>query len=127
MFHYHPHLASGIFYAFSGIGGLTFPLLYGALIEEYTVHGLLLIVGGLYLNLAAVALFLEPKTLRREQLGPVVQRAVKVSTINGEGQTENEIVLIINLLAYQGTRTIQIQKKCILAILIKDSKKKIKK
>ena len=90
MFHYHPHLASGIFYAFSGIGGLTFPLLYGALIEEYTVHGLLLIVGGLYLNLAAVALFLEPKVLMREQLRPVVQRGVKVSTINGEGQTENE-------------------------------------
>ena len=68
LFHSHRHLANGIFFASSGVGALIMPLIYAALIEAFTVRGNLLIIGGLFLNLAVVATYLTPHRVLKQKL-----------------------------------------------------------
>ena len=52
-------LANGLVVAVSGIGGLCFPYVYRVLIDYYSLHGTLLIMGAVYFHTCAACIFLR--------------------------------------------------------------------
>jgi hypothetical protein len=62
-----PGLANGILWSASGISTIVNPTMYRQLIDKYGIHGAMIIVGGILLNICVGAsLFRQPKCFRRQ-------------------------------------------------------------
>ena len=65
-----PGLANGILWSASGISTIVNPTMYRQLIDKYGIHGAMIIVGGILLNICVGAsLFRQPKCFRRQTCG----------------------------------------------------------
>ena len=81
IFNRHRSLSNGILFGCSSLGTLTTPILYSQLINMYTVRGTLMVMAALWLNVVAVALFLNPKKVKWAEM---VANPVKVNIVNNE-------------------------------------------
>ena len=73
-------LASGIVMAGSSVGGLIFPLVIRHLVDEYTLKGCLLIIGGIQLNFLMAASLMRPPSFYTLKSKPALETNIPLST-----------------------------------------------